>query len=61
MKNYSSINSKKLGKLLKRYKLTIKGKVEILKAVKIRSITGPGLNRIARKIEYEWSTTNKNK
>ena len=61
MKSYSSINSKNLGKLLKRYKLTIRGKEEILKAVKIRSITWSGLNRLARKIVFKESITNKNK
>ena len=61
MKSYSSINSKNVGKLLKRYKLTIRGKEEILKAVKIRSITRSGLNRLARKIVFKESITNKNK
>ena len=61
MKNYSSINSKNLGKLLKRYKLTIRGKEEILKASKIRSTTWSGLNRLARKIVFKESITNKNK
>ena len=60
MKNYSSINSKNLGKLLKRYKLTIRGKEEILKVVKIRSTTWSGLNTIARKNELEDSITNQN-
>ena len=32
MKKYSSINSKTLGKLLKRYKLTTRGKKKISKA-----------------------------
>ena len=61
MKSYSSINSKNLGKLLKRYKLTIRGKEEILKAVKIKPITWSGLNRLARKIVFKESITNKNK
>ncbi len=34
MKSSSSINSKTLGKLLKKYKLTARGKKEILKAAK---------------------------
>ena len=58
MKSYSSINSKNLGKLLKRYKFTIRGKEEILKAVKLRSTTWSGLNRLARKIEFKESITN---
>ena len=61
MKSYSSINSKTLGKLLKRYKLTARGKEEILKAAKIRFITWSSLNRLARKIEFKGSITNKNK
>ena len=61
MTSYSSINSKTLGKLLKRYKLTARGKKEILKAAKIRSTTWSGLNRLARKIEFKESIKNKNK
>ena len=61
MKSYSSINSKTLGKLLKRYKLTIRGKEEILKISKIRAKTWSGLNRLARKIVFKESITNKNK
>ena len=60
MNCYISTNSKTLGKLLKRYKLTIKGKVEILKAVKIRSTTWSGLNKLARKIEFKESIKNQN-
>ena len=54
-----SINSKILEKLLKRYKLTTRGKQEIVKAVKKRSKTWSGLNRLARKIEFKESITNK--
>ena len=61
MKSYSSINSKKLGELLKRYKLTTRGKEKILKASKIRSTTWSGLNRLARNILFKESITNKNK
>ena len=61
MKSYISINLKTLGKLLKRYKLTTKGKQEIIKASKIRSTTWSGLNRLARKIVFKESITNKNK
>ena len=53
MKSDSSIYSKALGKLLKRYYLTIKGKQEIEKTVEIRSTTWSGLNRLYRKIEFE--------
>ena len=61
MKSYSSINSKNLGKLLRRYKLTTRGKEEILKASKIKSKTWSDLNRLARKILFKESITNKNK
>ena len=61
MKSYSSINTKTLGKLLKRYKLTARGKEEILKAAKIRFITWSGSIRLARRIEFKGSITNKNK
>ena len=61
MNSYISINSRNLEKLLKRYKLTTRGKEEILKAVKIRSTTWSGLNRLARKIEFKESITNKKK
>ena len=60
MKSFSYINSKTLGKLLKRYKLTTRGKEGILKAAKISSTTWSGLNRLARKIEYKGSITDKN-
>ena len=61
MKSYSFINSKTLGKLLKRYKLTTRGKQEIVKTAQIRSATCSGLNRLARKIRFKESTINKNK
>ena len=56
-----SINSKILGKLFKRYKLSTRGKQEIVKTAKIRPTTWSGLNRLARKIEFKESITNKNK
>ena len=58
-----SINTKSkiLGKLFKRYKLTTRGKQEIIKTAKIRSTTCSGLNILARKIEFKESITNKNK
>jgi len=56
-----SIKSKILGKLFKRYKLTKRGKQEIIKTVKIRSNTWSDLNRLARKIEFKESIANKNK
>ena len=56
-----SINSISLGKLLKRYRLTLKGKQEIIKAAQKRYSTWSGLNRLARKIVFKESITNKNK
>tara|TARA_S200000501_G_C20302136_1_gene516290 strand:- start:257 stop:442 length:186 start_codon:yes stop_codon:yes gene_type:complete len=61
VKSDCSINSKALGKLLKRYKLTTRGKQEIVKTAKIRSTTWSGLKRLARKIEFKESIVNKNK
>ena len=61
MNSSISIKSKILGKLFKRYKLTKRGKQEIIKTVKIRSNTWSDLNRLARKIEFKESIANKNK
>ena len=61
MNSFISINSKILGKLFKRYKLSTRGKQEIVKTAKIRSTSWSGLNRLARKIEFKESITNKNK
>ena len=56
-----SLNSIVLGKILKRYKLTSKGKQEIIKAAHKRYSTWSGLNRLARKIVFKESNINKNK
>ena len=48
-----SINSIALGKLLKRYKLTSKGKQEIIKVAQKKYSTWSGLNRLARKIVFK--------
>ena len=61
MNSSISIKSKIPGKLFKRYKLTKRGKQEIIKTVKKRSTTWSGLNRLARKIEFKESIANKNK
>ena len=61
MNNCISINSEILGKLIKRYKLTTREKQEIVKTAKMRSTTRSGFNRLARKIEFNASTINKNK
>ena len=53
-------NSIALGKLLKRYKLTLKGKHEIIKAAHKKYSTCYSLNKPARKIVFKESniTTN---
>ena len=56
-----SIKSIALGKLLKRYKLTSKGKQEIIKAAQKKYSTWSGLNRLARKIVFKESNIIKNK
>ena len=61
MVNCISINSIILGKLLKRYELTSKGKQEIIKTAKKRYLTWSGLNRLPRKIEFKELNINKNK
>ena len=58
MNNFISINSKILRKLLKRYKLTARGRKEIIKEAQKKSKTYSGLNRLARKIEFKESITN---
>ena len=55
-----SLNSITLGKLLKRYKLTSKGRQKIIKAAQKRYSTWSGLKRLARKIEFKDSNINKN-
>ena len=53
-----SINSISLAKLLKRYKLTSRGRKEIIKAAQKSSSTWSSLNRLARKIEFKESNIN---
>jgi len=53
-----SINSITLGKLIKRYNLTPKGKQVIIKAAQKKTSTWSGLNRLARKIEFNESNKN---
>ena len=55
-----SINSIALGKLLKRYKLTSKGKQEIIKAAQKKYSTWSSLNKLARKIVFKESKITKN-
>ena len=61
MNSSISIKLKILGKLFKRYKLTIRWKQEIVKTAQIKSTTWSGLNRLANKFEFKESITNKNK
>ena len=61
MKSYSSINSKTIGKLLKRIILKTKGKEEILRAAQKRSKDHSILSRLAIKIELKELIRNKNK
>ncbi len=55
-----SLNSIALTKLLKRYKLTSKGRQEIIKAAQKKYSTWSSLNRLARKIQFKVSNINKN-
>ena len=52
MNNCISINSMFVGELLKRYKLTSRGKQEIIKAAQERYSTLSRLNRIVWKIKF---------
>ena len=61
MKSCSSIYSKTLGKLLKRYKLTKREKEGILKVVQKRSTLHFVLSGLARIIKLKVSIANKNK
>ena len=61
MKTCTSINSIPFRKLLKRYKLKKRGKHEILKVAQKKSLHHSILIRLARKIEFKESITNKNK
>ena len=61
MNTFISINSIALVKFLKRYKLTSKGKQEIIKAAQKKYSTWSGLNRLARKIVFKESTITTNK
>ena len=54
-----SINSIIFGKLIKRFKLILIVKKEIIKAAQKRYSTGSGLNRIATTIEFKESNINK--
>ena len=56
-----SINSIALGKSLKRYEFTSKGKERIIKVANNRYLTWSELYRLARKIEFKDSKINKNK
>ena len=55
MNSNSAKNLITLGKLLKRYKLTTRGRQEIIKVAQKRSTTSPGLKRLTRKIKFKES------
>ena len=61
MNNCICLNSIALEKLLKRYKLTSKGKQEIIKAAQKKYSTCSGLNRLAMKIVFKESNITQNK
>ena len=61
MKSCISTNSKTLGKLLNRYKLTTRRKEAISNAAQKSSTHFLKLIRLTRKIRFKDSTTNKNK
>ena len=52
MNTCNSINSIALGKLLKKYKLTPKNKKEIILFAQRKSATWFGINRLARRLEF---------
>ena len=64
MNTYSSANSIKLGKLLKRFKLTPKNKRIIIHEAQKDYSTWSGLERLARNLEFknlvDHQTTNEN-
>ena len=61
MNSYIFINLKTLGNLFNKYKLTKRGKEEIIKAVQNGSKTSFGLNKQIRKLDFKEIIKNKNK
>ena len=61
MNSYIFINLKTLGNLFNKYKLTKRGKEEIIKAVQNGSKTCFGLNKQIRKLDFKEIIQNKNK
>ena len=55
MNNLTSANSTNLGKLLIRYQLISRAKLEIIKEAKKKSSTWSELNRFVRKIQFKES------
>ena len=55
MDTYNSANSVKLGKLLKRFKLTPKNKQKIIQESKKNYSTWSSLERLARNLEFKYS------
>ena len=58
MNTCNSINSLALGKLLKKYNLTPKNKQKVVLLAQRKTATWPGLNRLARKLEFKQSVAN---
>jgi len=59
MNTCNSANSVKLGKLLKRFKLTFKNKQKIIQEAQKNYSTWSGLERLARNLEFKSSLSNK--
>ena len=57
MKTYNSANSIKLGKLLKRFKLTPKNKQKIIQEATKDYSTWSSLQKLARNLEFKNSAT----
>ncbi len=58
MNTCNSINSIALGKLLKKYNLTPKNKQKVILLAQRKTATWSGLNRLARKLEFNQSVAN---
>ena len=59
MNTFISINSITLTILLKRYKFSLIGKYQIIKAAQKRYLTSTSFNRLARKIGFNLPSINK--
>ena len=52
MNTCNSINSIALGKLLRKYNLTLKNKQQVILLAQRKTATWSALNRLARKLEF---------